>query len=332
MGHKPIIIAASCWLLVSCASALTTFDPTTIGVGARALGMGRAYAAMGDQADTIFTNPAGLGEIDAFQFTSMSGQVLEDINYTMLGGVYPLGNRSALGIGYVSANITGIELYDNSGTFLSRADFGSSTILFSYGKKFGEKHSVGLSLKFFNQNSPQNTNGNGTGMNIDLGILQKGLGPFSIGVVGQNLVSANQINYASNESASEEQIIKIGTKVYLLGERFNAAKLAPVELSLAVDGFFPLQNLRPATTHVGLEFSPNKLLSLRAGLDQDSLPSGTQSNLTYGLSLNMAGIGFHYAYHGYTEWAANSNHYFSISIDELGWPYEGPKDTFLGCR
>ena len=85
------------------ASAQTTFDPLSIGVGARALGMGKAYVAVAEDSDTIFTNPAGLGEIDNFQFTSMSGKIMEEVNYTLFGGVYPIGNKQAIGIGYVAA-------------------------------------------------------------------------------------------------------------------------------------------------------------------------------------------------------------------------------------
>ena len=53
--------------LITSASAQTTFDPLSIAVGARALGMGKAYVAVAEDGDTIFTNPAGLGEIDTFK-------------------------------------------------------------------------------------------------------------------------------------------------------------------------------------------------------------------------------------------------------------------------
>jgi len=321
MGYKPVIIFICILSLASCILAQTTFDPSIIGVGARAMGMGKAYVAVGEEADTLFSNPAGLGEIDTFQFTSMSGKLLEDVNYTMLGISYPMGNRTALGIGYISANITGIELRDSDGKFLNRSDFGNSTLFLSLGKKFDKRYSLGINLKFFNQNGTENSNGNGTGTNLDIGVLQKGLGPFSLGITAQNILN-NKIRFNSGQEEAVERVLKVGTKVYLTGERYGAARLSPIEINYILDGYFSLENSKPTTTHTGFELSPNRILTFRAGLDQN--------DLTYGLTLKLAGVGLHYAYHSYTQ--NNATYYLSINFDELGWPYEGPQDIFLGSR
>ena len=84
--------------MVNWSFAQTTFDPLSIGVGARAMGMGKAYVAVAEDCDTIFTNPAGLGEIDAFQLSSMSGKIFDEVQYLQFGGVYPLGRKNAFGV------------------------------------------------------------------------------------------------------------------------------------------------------------------------------------------------------------------------------------------
>ncbi|KPJ68825.1 hypothetical protein AMJ44_05415 [candidate division WOR-1 bacterium DG_54_3] len=318
--------------LINPAFAQTTFDPMSIGVGARALGMGKAYVAVGEEGDTIFTNPAGLGEIDSFQFTSMSGKVLDDVTYTVLGGVYPFGERSAFGIGYAAASVSGIEIYNDLGEYQKKSTFGNSVLLACYGRKITEKLSLGINLKYFVQDGGEIDAGDGSGMNLDIGLLQKGLGWLSWGVVGQNILSSGKMRYNSGEEAELPMIIKAGTRLHILGEEFEAAMVSPVKLVAVADADISLRAAEPTTTHTGLELSLSPNLTLRAGMDQDPKPKGFQNNLTAGVSLRFAGLGFHYAYHPYGEILANATHYFSISFDERGWPFEGPPDIFLGSR
>ncbi len=315
--------------LVNPVYAQTTFDPLAIGVGARALGMGKAYVAVAEDGDTIFTNPAGLGEIDAFQFTSMSGQILGDINYTLLGGVYPLGEKASIGLGYAGAAVSGIEIRDTMGNLDKRAEFINSVFFVSYGKKITDKLSLGINFKRYFQEGTEIDEGDGAGINLDIGFLQKGLGYFSLGVVCQNVISSWRMIYKNKEQEEMPQVIKVGTRLHLLGEEFESAILSPIHLTAALDADLSLKGSKPSTTHLGVEFSPLQGLTLRAGWDQDPKPGGVQSTLTSGVSLKIAGIGFHYAYHPYGE-TETATHYFSLSFDEQGWPFEGPPDIFLG--
>ena len=302
------------WLLQSSiAFAQTTFDPLTIGIGARALGMGSAYVAVAEEGDTMFSNPAGLGEIDNFMFSSMSGKLMEDASYTMLGGVYPLGNRSAVGVGYVAATVTSIALRDGAGTATGLANFNNNVLFASYGRKFGEKFSLGFNLKYFSQDGTGNNSGDGTGFNLDVGMLQQGLGFFSFGAVGQNLLANNKIKYSSGQEESLPRVIKLGTRMHLLGKKIPAAFFSELEVHVLADTNIFLQTAKTSTMHYGLEMTSSKNLSLRVGLDQSS-------QFTWGVSLKSAGLGFHYAYHPFGEIYQNSAHFFSISFDERGWP------------
>ncbi|OGC21993.1 hypothetical protein A2291_07445 [candidate division WOR-1 bacterium RIFOXYB2_FULL_42_35] len=312
--------------------AATTFDPMSIGVGARALGMGKAYVAVAEQSDTIFTNPAGLGEIDMFEVTSMSGSLLEDVQYLVLGGVYPLGNRTAIGIGYVGAGVGGIEMRDSVGTFQKFSHFGSNVLFVSLGKKLNQKTSVGLNLKYFVQNGSENQDANGAGINLDLGILQKDLSFFSLGLVAQNILSSGKIKYNTGVEEDLPQTIKIGTQMFLLGQKFNSARLSPIELTVALDADLSLSSSKPVLLHFGAELSPVSYLTLRAGIDQNSRLATTQNDFTAGISLKFVGVGFHYAYHNYSDSGQNTAHFISLTLDERGWPYEGLPDTFIGSR
>ena len=336
MGYQSIntLLLIVSLLIVNCATpafAQTTLDPMSIGVGARALGMGKAYVAVAEDGDSMFTNPAGLGEIDSFQFTSMSGQVLEDVNYSVLGTVFPLGEKSAIGIGYATANVSQIELRDTAGTLQNYSNYGNGVFFASYGKKLTEKLSMGFNLKYFSQRG-SNAETNGTGINLDIGLLQKDIGWVSLGAVGQNVLRSSMITYDNGNQENLPSIIKVGTRMYLLGQKFDAARLSPIELFAVADIDLSMQTLRSSTSHIGFELSPFPILALRAGMDQAAVPGGIQNNYTSGVSLKLAGFGFHYAYHPYTEYADNVSHYFSISFNERNWPEEELPDIFLSSQ
>jgi hypothetical protein len=290
-----------------------SFDPLTLGVGARSLGLGGANTAVVFDADTIFANPAGLGEIDHFKLTSMAGNVLEDVNYTVIGGTYPLGQQGAIGIGYAGAFVSGIELRNNIGNSTGRADYGDSVLLASFGKKLNEDWSVGLGLKYYSSNGTETSAGNRASANLDVGVLQHGLDWLSFGAIGQNLLAADQ-----------PRQFKAGVKMSLLGSDFRAAVTSPIRLDLAYDASFALSGTRTLTQQFGLELSPNNLLTLRCGSDT--------GNLTAGVSFRCAGLGFHYAYHSFGGYDGNYASFFSLSYDENGWPPERPSDAYLAKR
>ena len=62
-------------MLAGCALAadnMVVSDPMYIGVGARPLGMGKAFVAVAEDADGMFVNPAGLGSIHSPKMTSVA--------------------------------------------------------------------------------------------------------------------------------------------------------------------------------------------------------------------------------------------------------------------
>jgi hypothetical protein len=71
------------------ASAKIALDPSVVGVGARALGLGRAYVAISGEPDSLFLNPASLGDLSRWGMTSMYSKLISEANYVLLGGVTP---------------------------------------------------------------------------------------------------------------------------------------------------------------------------------------------------------------------------------------------------
>ena len=102
MKVKLIIVVAM--LSVGIAHANTSLDLGIAGVGARPLGMGRAYVAIADDANAVFTNPAGLGFQKNWALTSMSTQLYNSTNYALAGAAIPSA-YGTFGIGYIGIGI-----------------------------------------------------------------------------------------------------------------------------------------------------------------------------------------------------------------------------------
>jgi hypothetical protein len=307
-----ILLLVSLSTMALAAENLIVSDPLYIGVGARPLGMGKAYCALAEDADAIFTNPAGLGKIDHPKIMSMYSNVMGDINYMVLGGAYPTSPNSAIGAGAVVSNVAGIPLYSAvdpgaaSGS-IGTANWGSSVVFVSYGLNVADsKLSFGGSAKYFTQG------GSGTatiesaaasGLGMDVGAIYSPTENLSLGITAQNPLGT-QLESGNGIQNNILSLVKLGAKV-------TTVPLPNQKLNLAVD--CDLTKKRSAAFHVGAEYYPIPSIALRAGVDQDPFPTGVESNFTAGLGLRFSGMEFNYAYHPYTQIAENATHYFSIS-------------------
>ena len=113
-------------MIIAPSLAAESYDPTEIGVGARVLGMGRAYTGVADDGSAMFTNPAGMGLSNNFQLISMNGNLMSEVPYNMAGLNLPFYGGN-VGIGYVGSSLSGIsettlvngtpEMTGNSGSF-----------------------------------------------------------------------------------------------------------------------------------------------------------------------------------------------------------------------
>ena len=134
---KYYLVLAVC--LAACAFCFTpafalTADPMDLSVGARAMGMGRAYVAVAEDAETVFINPAGLGTVSSLKLGSMYRSLLDDVNYTVLSGAYPMDNDSGtLGAGIINQTVTSIPLYNEYATYEGIGAYGSNVFFISHG-------------------------------------------------------------------------------------------------------------------------------------------------------------------------------------------------------
>jgi len=317
-------LAVVCLLvLVGYAEANTSLDLGVAGIGARPLGMGRAYVAVADDANAVFTNPAGLGLQKNWSITSMSTQLYGNSNYVLAGASIPVA-FGTLGIGYIGLQTpAGYQVDSANSSVGAPISYNSSELVLSYARNlkdvikgsFLSDLSVGASVKVIN-NSFGGFSGSGQGTGMDLGVIFTPNNTLSLGATFSNV--GGKVNWASGKQEEVEGASKFGGSLKLLGGKLLA--------SAGVD--FAINAQRPAILHGGIEYRPIEFLSIRGGLDQDPVNlNQTVSNLTAGVGIKMAGISFDYAYKQDKEIETNARHYFSISLSGDGaFPFTAKKE------
>jgi len=309
IGYSLVIVS---WLLVISAQASQILDPTDIGVGARPLGLGKAYTAIANDGSAIFTNPAGLSQGSNLKLISMAGNVMSEVPYTMFGGSYPLLNGT-LGFGYVGLGVSGIkEAYLSGGTpevTGKEGSFTNSALNLSYAtdlekvpylNKMGtgifREAKVGATFKLINQGFSGTASfegGGGTGFDLDLGTQAKINEDTTAGLTVKNLIPGNNFK-------SDELPMSITAGVSKNFTKFNLLTAMDAEIS------------RTLLFHLGCEWNPIQLLKIRLGLDQKPSAGSSITNLAAGMGISFKGFTFDYAYHTYAELSEFTTHFFSI--------------------
>ena len=300
-------------------------DPMAIGVGARALGMGKAYVAMAEDGDTIFMNPAGLGRITNPKLTSMYSRSWA-MSITSSSAAPSRTAKSRPSAWACQFPVADIPLTDSTGAPLGSGGWGNNVVFVSYGTylnalpvlslNLDRDVLVGGSLKYFSVGGDGSgvSDASGTGMDIDLGALYPITDYMMVGVNAMNILPASlgaKITKSTGQADSIPSTIKVGTKVTLIGQEGTALAAHDTRrLYGNLDYDFSPTGARPGAVHAGVEFWPTGNLALRAGLD-DKDP-------TAGVGIRVAGLEFDYAYHPYSGISENTTQYFSIGY--LGEP------------
>jgi hypothetical protein len=313
-------VAIICLCLASAALADGYMsDPMTIGVGARALGMGKTYVAVAEDGDAMFMNPAGLARITSPKLSSMYTSLMGDVNYVVIGGAFPYGAKSAIGAGYIGSSVDGIPLTDSTGASLGTGRWGNNVMFLSYGTYLSELPLMGLkldrdvllgaSLKYFSVGGSGTSveAGSGNGLDIDLGALYPVNSYIMVGANLQNALPSSmaKITHTSGSTDTITRTLKVGTKITLIGDEGSALSVHESrKLYGNIDYDYHFSAAQPNALHLGVEFWPTNNLALRVGMD-DQDP-------TAGLGIRVSGVEFNYAYHPYSGIANDTTHYFSI--------------------
>ncbi|MBN2416974.1 hypothetical protein JXO52_14110 [bacterium] len=138
------------------------------GVGGRALGMGRAFTAVADDASGVYWNPAGILGADRIDITSMYANLFYDSQYAHFGMVIPrplantrdpflgflFGRDVSIGFGWVGLSMVGFEQRTEFCEYLGDFGIQENAFLFSWAREFLPSWGVfrtGFTLTFAGQ-------------------------------------------------------------------------------------------------------------------------------------------------------------------------------------
>lgn len=301
---KKLFIVLSIFLIPVAALAISS-DPTETCVGARPMGMGRAFLGMQGDGSNLFLNPAGLGNSRSFKLVSMSGKLLNDVDYITLGVANPF-NFGVVGLSYVSQGVAGIQLTSAVGNTIEATgqstDYLNSVMMITLAREFPfpipvlKDSNMGVNLKYYSQGfsgaSGSLEGGSGTGFDMDLA-FQFEPSPFlTWGINMQNILSLG-FNWGTGRKEDIATIYKLGGAFKVLGR--DGWKDFPNDLTITVDTDLTAE--KSQVWHVGCEFWPGEYLAIRGGVDQSAGAGGVANNLTAGVGLKAGGFTFDYAYH-----------------------------------
>ena len=178
---KKIIVIFLFLLLISQASYAQTRghlnNPLEIGTSAKVIGLGGAFAGVADDANAIFTNPAGIGLLESFDITTMYAKLIGEYRYMTFGLAFPT-KIGSFGIGYVDNRVSDIPttIYNNGRvrqTGSISAGESMSMITYAYGNQIPAMnfyYAFGLNFKYYRQYYSSTSRG---AFGLDFGILTR---------------------------------------------------------------------------------------------------------------------------------------------------------------
>ncbi len=242
-----------------------------MGVGARAISMGNTGVAHPTNAYSTFYNPASFGLIEdhlvglSYSFLSLDRR-FEFVSFSM-----KVPPEAGFSIGWIESGVGDLKSYNSIGEITGDINQTANAVYFSFGRKFSDKLSVGVSLKilfeFINDGTDEfDYSSNGVG--LDLGILYK---------INDDLILGGQVKDINSKfKANTDKIFERGGTTidkFPVSSRIGAFYHTPLRwLRAAYD--FEWSNKSLKKHHLGLEAVHGKNLALRIGLNGDNIVFG----------------------------------------------------------
>ena len=171
-------------------------DPLLIGAGARALGMGSAYVALGSDATAVYWNPAGLAHVSPKREIHLqhAEQFGGSVNHDVFAARVPIF-KGGMGVGIVRAGVDGIALTsledpnrpigpDNRPVITDEIGTTDYVFRLAYGRRITDKLHLGAGVKLIRRGLGVGT---GTGIGIDFGALYFPIAALRIGATLRDL-------------------------------------------------------------------------------------------------------------------------------------------------
>ncbi len=317
----------TCAALLVAALSLNAQDVSKVGttaakflsipVGARAVGMGGAFAAVANDASAMYWNPAGIARLIQSEAIFNHSAWIADISFNYGGVVIPLGELGTFGVNFTSLSMSDMERTtedqpDGTGESFSA---GSFAVGVAYARNLSDWFSIGANVKYINEHI---WNSSATSIAIDLGTLfttpfpgvKLGAGMVNIGqkmrISGDDLIvqkDISPINGNNPNVTANLQTDNFDLPLSLrLGVSYEPIVNENQHLTVAVDALHPNDNTE--SLNLGVEYTGvQNILAIRGGYNALGQRDGESSyTLGGGIHYTMEGnvlLKFDYAYENF---------------------------------
>ncbi len=282
-----------------------------IEVGARAVAMGGSYTAIGQDANAIFWNPAGLARLEGRDVAFSHTQWIADISHEAVAAAWNVGSAGTFGLSFITMNYGDIyrtEVDPSNGEHGYRGGrrFGGEKLGvtematgLAYSRSFTDRFSIGAHVKYVHQQlgsnyfeseagetKVKNTAGD---VAVDFGTL------YYVGI--QDLRFAMSIQHFARDMTyvRESFEMPLTFRVGMAMNVFSAFNVSGQSLTVSVEGIHPRDNTEQI--HLGGEYWFDNLVALRAGYvmnhDQQSFSAG--AGINYGLGSTNLKVDYAYS-------------------------------------
>jgi len=253
-----------------------------LGVGARAIGVGEAYTAVGGDASSIYWNPAGSVGVEGIDVLLMHSEWFEGIRYEYLGAVKSDG-RQAFGLGVVGLYVNDLERREGP-TSEPTGDFGvfDFAMTGTYARRLTDDLDAGASVKYLHSEIDDES---ARGVAFDAGAQYRvpavRAGVLSLGVSVHNLGA--QMKYI--DDAFDLPVLgRVGGAYRTDVDALNGTVLVVADAVIPTDGDTKL--------HAGIEYEYNDLIALRFGYRN----GWDSQNVSAGFGARVRNFRIDYAY------------------------------------
>jgi tetratricopeptide (TPR) repeat protein len=269
-----------------------------IGAGSRAIAMGGAFSAVGDDASVVYYNPAALvlnryTAVLASHARLFSGW--SDAGYDFLGFVYPTIAAGAFGAGFMTAGTDGIRGFDEWSRETGDLTYRESQAVIAYAYtlpwRYAGAITAGSSVKMLSQRVGDFSD-TGTGVDVGFVYQPRWIEGLNLGCNLQDIIGA-EIKLVSVSEPVDRTI--------MIGAGYTRAFAGGSALVLAAQMAAPERG--DSRFRAGAEYRFRDLFAIRAGYDGEGI--------TAGVGIGWRGFGFDYGYLSRED--AGSTHPLSLS-------------------
>lgn len=270
-------------LPVRCFCEATVSDGfLSLGAGARGISMGNAFTGLANDASAVYWNPAGVAQIPSSEVLAMYDTLYEGISYVYFAYCMKSGEDAKDAIGWHLSYLGSGDMLKSDIDGNEEGSFTVSDVAtgITYSRMMNENVYLGGNLKAIRKPIADYK---GMGYAVDGGLLYKGGGDFSLGVVLQNFGTGVKL---LNENTAFPETFRtgIGYGIFFGGE--NPLYLTSDVSYILNEGTFGMG--------IGAEFTQS-IMSFRVGAEKTS--AGVLPGVGIGISQKIISVDIGMAMH-----------------------------------